>query len=71
MTEPARLARWLTGDMRALAKLVDAAPDAALADAEVSSAREHLMKSLEAAARAANAVRARTDEVAEMARQDP
>lgn len=71
VTGHARLARWLTADMRALAKLVDAAPEVALADTEVSSAREHLMESLEAAQRAARAVSVGTDEVAEPAGREP
>jgi hypothetical protein len=54
----------------ALAKLVDEAPAAALADDEVTSARDHLMESLEAAKRAANAASTGTD-VAELARQEP
>lgn len=50
----ARVTRWLANDMRALAELVDAADVAALADDEVSSARQHLLESLEAADRATN-----------------
>jgi formiminotetrahydrofolate cyclodeaminase len=49
----ARVTRWLVNDMRALARLVDAADVAALTDEEVSSARRHLQESLEAADRAA------------------
>jgi hypothetical protein len=73
MTAHARLARWLTGDMRALAKLVDEAPATTLADDEVCSAREHLMESLEAAGRAARAVRTGIDAAgaAELARPEP
>jgi hypothetical protein len=48
----ARVTRWLANDMRALAKLVDAADVTALADDEVSSARRHLLESLEAVDRA-------------------
>jgi hypothetical protein len=71
MTEPARLARWLTGDMRALAKLVDEAPATAFTDDEVSSAREHLMESLDAAGRAARTEQTSTDDPAAPARCEP
>jgi hypothetical protein len=50
----ARVTRWLANDMRALATLVDAVDAAALADEDVTSARRHLMESLEAADRAAH-----------------
>jgi hypothetical protein len=47
-----RLAAWIANDMLALAKLVDEAPDAALADRRVSAALDDLTGSLEAAKRA-------------------
>lgn len=71
MTADARLARWLTSDMRALAQLVDEAPAATLADNEVADARRHLVESLEAADRAAS-TRHNTDPAsAESARPQP
>ena len=71
MTAHPRLARWLTDDQRALAKLVDEAPATILADIEVSTARQHLMESLEAAERAAQAARHGTNNLPEMARHKP
>jgi hypothetical protein len=71
MTADARLARWLTSDMRALARLVDEATVTALADDEVADARRHLVESLEAADRAA-ATRHNIDSTsAESARPQP
>lgn len=49
-----RLAGWIANDMVALAKLVDEAPNAALADRRVSAALDDLTGSLEAAKRATN-----------------
>jgi hypothetical protein len=70
MNEPTRVVRWLTGDMRALATFVDVATATALADSEVRSARQQLMRALEAGEHRARATQSGTDATSEPAGQE-